>query len=171
MTPAGMSVPPPAGVRVVQARTADAMKEALLAESEDADLLLMAAAVSDWRPKDPSGHKVKKSEGAPAIDLEPTDDILVALKNAGRTCFRVGFALETNDVVANGQSKLREKDLDMIVINDATEPGAGFEVTTNRVTLLARDGSREDLPLMSKREVAAGVLDRVHQLRKSDPSA
>jgi phosphopantothenoylcysteine decarboxylase/phosphopantothenate--cysteine ligase len=80
----------------------------------------------------------------------------------------VGFALETDDAVANGRAKLKAKALDLIVVNDASEPGAGFEVDTNRVTILAREGAAEELPLLSKREVAARILDRVAELRNGD---
>jgi phosphopantothenoylcysteine decarboxylase/phosphopantothenate--cysteine ligase len=167
---ASMSVPAPAGVRVVEARTAAAMAEALRAECADAGILLMAAAVADWRPVAPAAQKMKKADGAPRIELEPTEDILAGLGQPGagsNALFRVGFALETEDVVRRGGDKLTAKNLDLIVVNDATEPGAGFEVPTNRVTLLARGGSREDLPLLPKREVAARILDRVAELRRA----
>jgi phosphopantothenoylcysteine decarboxylase/phosphopantothenate--cysteine ligase len=162
---AAMSVPPPPGVRVVPARTAAALRDAMLAESRDAGVVLMAAAVADWRPRSPASGKVKKGEGAPRIELEPTDDVLLILKDAAKSALRVGFALETGDAVANGRAKLKAKGLDLIVVNDASEPGAGFEVETNRVTILARAGAAEELPLLSKREVAARILDRVAELR------
>jgi phosphopantothenoylcysteine decarboxylase/phosphopantothenate--cysteine ligase len=162
---AAMSVPPPPGVRVVPARTAAALRDAMLAECRDAGVVLMAAAVADWRPKAPAAGKVKKGEGAPRIELEPTDDVLLLLKDAAKGALRVGFALETGDAVANGRAKLKAKGLDLIVVNDASEPGAGFEVETNRVTILARAGAAEELPLLSKREVAARILDRVAELR------
>ena len=161
----GMSVPAPAGVRTVEARTAAAMRDAMIAESEDAGIVLMAAAVADWRPREAPERKVKKSDGAPSIELEPTDDILELLKTSAQRSFRVGFALETDDPLANGKEKLRSKDLDLLVLNDATEPGAGFHVETNRVTLLSRDGDVSELPLLPKREVAARILDRVAELR------
>ncbi|MEZ5063327.1 MAG: bifunctional phosphopantothenoylcysteine decarboxylase/phosphopantothenate--cysteine ligase CoaBC [bacterium] len=162
---AATSVPLPAGMRIVRARTAAAMKEAMLAESADADVVLMAAAVADWRPASPAPGKVKKSTGPPEIRLEPTDDILLALRDAGTRAFRVGFALETDDAVANGRRKLAEKDLDLLVVNDATEPGAGFEVATNRVTMIARGGQATDVPLLSKPRVAIRIFDRVAELR------
>jgi phosphopantothenoylcysteine decarboxylase/phosphopantothenate--cysteine ligase len=165
----GMRVPPPPGVKVVGARTAAAMRDAMLAESRDAGIVVMAAAVADWRPKSPSAQKRKKGDGPPAIELEPTDDILLLLKDAARHSFRVGFALETEDAVRNGRAKLREKGVDLLVVNDASEPGAGFEVETNRVTLLSRDGE-EALPLLPKREVASRILDRVAELRRGGAS-
>jgi phosphopantothenoylcysteine decarboxylase/phosphopantothenate--cysteine ligase len=162
---AGMSVPKPAGVRVVDAKTAAQMRDAMLHESRDAHVLLMAAAVADYRPKNPATHKTKKADGVTAIEVEPTDDILALLRDAARDCLRVGFALETDDALANGRSKLSAKGVDLMVVNDASEPGAGFDVDTNRVTLLARDGSVEELPLLSKRKVAVHIFDRVAQLR------
>ncbi|MGQ0722715.1 MAG: bifunctional phosphopantothenoylcysteine decarboxylase/phosphopantothenate--cysteine ligase CoaBC [Candidatus Eiseniibacteriota bacterium] len=162
---AGMSVPVPVGIRVVPARSAAAMRDAMLDEAKGAGIILMAAAVSDWRPKAPHASKRKKSDGPPTIELEPTDDIIALLADAARDAFRVGFALETGNAVANGREKLAAKRLDLVVVNDATEPGAGFEVDTNRVTLLARDGTAEELPLLPKREVAARILDRVAELR------
>jgi phosphopantothenoylcysteine decarboxylase/phosphopantothenate--cysteine ligase len=162
---AAMNVLPPDGVRVVPARSAAAMRDAMLDESKDAGIILMAAAVSDWRPKAPLSGKHKKADGAPRIELEATEDVLALLADAARQSFRVGFALETGDALAHGREKLRAKRLDLVVVNDATEPGAGFEVDTNRVTIVARDGSAEELPLLPKREVAARILDRVAELR------
>jgi phosphopantothenoylcysteine decarboxylase/phosphopantothenate--cysteine ligase len=162
---AAMSVPPPAGVRVVAAPSARAMRDAMVAESRDADVVLMAAAVADWRPVAPSGRKRKKSEGPPSIELEPTEDVLTELREMAPRAFRVGFALETDDPIENGRAKLEAKGLELLVVNDATEPGAGFDVATNRVSLLSPGGIAEDLPLLPKREVAARILDRVVELR------
>jgi phosphopantothenoylcysteine decarboxylase/phosphopantothenate--cysteine ligase len=162
---AAMSVPAPGGVRVVPARSAAAMRDAMLHEAKGAGIIIMAAAVSDWRPKSPLVSKQKKSDGPPTIELEPTEDIIALLAEAARDSFRVGFALETGNALANGREKLAAKRLDLVVVNDATEPGAGFELDTNRVTLIARDGSVHELPLLPKREVAARILDRVAELR------
>jgi phosphopantothenoylcysteine decarboxylase/phosphopantothenate--cysteine ligase len=158
---AAMSVPPPPGVRVVPARTAAAMRDAMLAESADARVVVMAAAVADWRPRHPAPGKLAKSGGPPPIELEATDDVLALLRDRARGAFRVGFALETGDAVARAQAKLAAKGLDLVVVNDASEPGAGFDVDTNRVTILAREGPSEELPLLPKREVAARLWDRV----------
>jgi phosphopantothenoylcysteine decarboxylase/phosphopantothenate--cysteine ligase len=163
----GMRVPPPAGVRVVGAKTAAAMRDAMIEESKGAGIVVMAAAVADWRPVDPSPRKVKKAE-RPAIELESTDDILLLLKKAAKDSFRVGFALETEDALENGRTKLREKGVDLLVVNDASQPGAGFEVDTNRVTLLSRDDREVALPLLPKREVAARIIDRIVELRDGD---
>jgi phosphopantothenoylcysteine decarboxylase/phosphopantothenate--cysteine ligase len=109
--------------------------------------------------------KIKKASQPEAIALASTADILQSTKGARRKgAVVVGFALETDDVLSNGRQKLAAKDLDLIVVNDATEPGAGFGVDTNRVTLLTRDGGEEALPLMPKIDVAEAILDRVERL-------
>lgn len=154
-------VPMPSGVRVVRAMTAREMLRAMEKESPHADVVVMAAAVADWRPVSPASRKRKKSEGPPVLRLEPTEDILLRLKVVAKSAIRVGFALETDDPLENGRKKLREKDLDLLVVNDATEPGAGFEVETNRVTILAKSGQAHDVSLRSKREVAAAIFDHL----------
>jgi len=127
--------------------------------------LVMAAAPADFRPATPGVSKIKKSNAPSALALAPTSDILASTKRARRAgSVIVGFALETDDAVASGRGKLVSKDLDMIVVNDATESGAGFGVDTNRVTLVRRDGAEERLPLMLKTEVADAILDRVEML-------
>ena len=127
--------------------------------------LIMAAAPADFRPAKSASHKIKKGESIPSIELEPTEDILTStISHRKKGAIVVGFALETQNLVENASSKLKGKSLDMIVANDATEKGAGFGVDTNRVTILNRDGSREDLPLMSKKEVANAILDRISRL-------
>jgi len=126
---------------------------------------VMAAAPADFRPAEPAMSKIKKSSSPASIALASTRDILLTTKNARRPdAVIVGFALETNDAIASGRGKLASKDLDMIVVNDATEAGAGFGVDTNRVTFLMRDGADEALPLMSKHDVADAILDRVERL-------
>ncbi len=162
---AGVSVPLPGGVRIVRAMTAADLAAALRREVSSADVLLMAAAVADWRPASPADHKLKKADGRPAVELEPTEDVLAALAREAPDVFRVGFALETGDALANGRRKREAKDLDLLVVNDATEEGAGFAVDTNRVSLLFRDGATEELPLLPKREVAVRILDRIVELR------
>ena len=159
------SLAPPVGVEVVQVETAAEMKEAVAARLPLSDALVMAAAVADFRPASPVAQKVKKGVGAPELILEPTADVLRstrALRPDG--CVVVGFALETESAVEHGREKLVDKGLDLLVVNDAREPGAGFEVTTNRVTILHRDGTAVDLPLLSKDEVANEILDRLDLL-------
>jgi len=157
---------PPVGAHVEAVETALDMRDAVLAFSEEADVVLMAAAVADFRPSAYSAEKIKK-DGKPTlpITLERNPDILLdiarmRLEGAGPAVV-VGFAAETGDLVARARDKLLAKSLDLIVANDITAPGSGFEVDTNRVTLISADGTIEALPLMTKEEVAERVLDRV----------
>ncbi len=152
--------PPPGVGEVVRVSTAAEMEAAVMPRSGDADVIVMAAAVADYRPKSPAERKLKKDEGIPEVVLEPTHDFLVDLgarKRPGQVL--VGFAAETDDVVANARRKLRSKRLDLIVANDVAAPGVGFEHDTNAVTILGGDGSEESLALTSKREVARAVVD------------
>jgi phosphopantothenoylcysteine decarboxylase/phosphopantothenate--cysteine ligase len=167
---AAISVPPPPRVRLVPARTAAAMRDAMLAEGADADVVIMAAAVADWRPRDPAARKLPKSDGPPRIELEPTEDILRLLADRAPQAYRVGFALETGDALARGRAKLVAKSLDLIVVNDADEAGAGFEVDTNRVTILPRDGEPVETPVLPMREIAARILDVVAERRATSGS-
>lgn len=157
---------PPAGVEVVRVETAEQMREAVAAALPASDVLVMSAAVADFRPMDAATAKLKKEEGGvPEIRLVPTADVLRStLDQRPPGCVVVGFALETDDAIENGRRKLQGKALDLLVVNDATEPGAGFEVETNRVTLLAPGTADEALPLMSKDAVADRILDRVDRL-------
>ncbi len=160
--PTALSVPH--GVRVIRVETTKQLEQAVRSELPAADVLVMAAAPADFRPSDPSERKRPRNDGALAIPMEPTDDILSATRAERRPgSVIVGFALETGDALAKGRAKLERKDLDLIVVNDALEPGAGFEVDTNRVALLGRSGSARILPLQSKREVAEAILDAVEQ--------
>jgi len=158
----------PAGptVEVVRVETAAEMEAAVLAR-RDADVVVMAAAVADFRPKAPADEKLKKAEGVPELVLEPTADILAALaehKLPGQVL--VGFAAETERVRDQARAKLRGKGLDLLVANDVSAPGAGFEHDTNRVVLLDAAGSEQDVPLTDKREVARIVFDAVVAHRK-----
>jgi phosphopantothenoylcysteine decarboxylase/phosphopantothenate--cysteine ligase len=151
---------PPGVAEVVPVASAADMEAAVLPRSTAADIVVMAAAVADFRPKAPPDRKLKKDEGVPEIVLEPTHDFLVDLgkgKPAGQVL--VGFAAETEDAEASAERKLRSKRLDLIVVNDVGAPGAGFEHDTNEVVILGADGTREKLPLMSKAEVARAVVD------------
>jgi phosphopantothenoylcysteine decarboxylase/phosphopantothenate--cysteine ligase len=154
----------PIGVTVRRVETTQEMEDAVRCELPSADVLVMAAAPADFRPSSPTDGKRPRTDGALAIPMEPTGDVLDAtrgVRKPGSTM--VGFALETGDALAKGLAKLERKGLDLIVVNDALEPGAGFEKDTNRVALLGRDGTRQILPLQSKREVANAILDRVEQ--------
>lgn len=186
-----MSVPPPSGAAVVEAPTAAAMRQAVLDALPRADVLFMAAAVADFRPRRTAAKKLARVAGL-SLELEPTDDILaeaarvVRRADSGRTSGRaerrarhwpgtgiaaiprgrpilVGFAAETGSI-ERAAAKATRKGVDLLVANDVLEPGAGFAVDTNRVTLIAVGADPEPWPLLSKREVADGLLDRVAAL-------
>lgn len=157
------SLPAPVGADLVRVESAEEMRAAVAQALPSADVLVMAAAIADFRPSDPAGEKLKKeSGGVPEIRLEKTADVLASTRELRPPhCVVVGFALETQDAVGNGRRKLEAKGLDLLVVNDAREPGAGFEVATNRVTFLQPGRDDEPLPLMAKSEVADRILDRV----------
>ncbi|MCY4433996.1 MAG: bifunctional phosphopantothenoylcysteine decarboxylase/phosphopantothenate--cysteine ligase CoaBC [bacterium] len=151
-----------AGATVVKVDTAQEMAAATAKAAKEADVVIMAAAVADFRPVDPAGVKLKKRDGVPAIELEPTPDILASLgasKPEGQTL--VGFAAETCDVAGNAAAKLSGKGADYIVANDVTAENAGFAYDTNEVLVLASDGRTHPVGLRSKRQVAQAVLDMV----------
>lgn len=156
------SIEPPVGPELVRVETAEQMLHAVEHAIIGADALIMAAAVADFKPVAAVERKIKKEQGAPILALEPAPDVLKStLPHRSARLRVVGFALETDDTLRNAQRKLEDKGLDFVVLNDATEPGAGFEVDTNRVTIISRDGSPETLPLQSKNEVADAILDRL----------
>jgi phosphopantothenoylcysteine decarboxylase/phosphopantothenate--cysteine ligase len=160
-----LSIATPIGIHLHRVESTGDMASAVEGLLPQCDVLVMAAAPADFRPVDVASSKIKKANTVAPIEVTSTADILKSTKTARRAnAVIVGFALETDDVVANARGKLASKDLDMIVVNDAREPGAGFGVDTNRVTFLMRDGSEEVLPLMSKSEVADAILDRVERL-------
>ena len=160
-----LTVAHPAGVAVHEVESTEQMAAAVARLLPAADVLVMAAAPADFRPAAPAENKIKKTSAPETLALAPTPDILQSTRAARRSgAVIVGFALETERAVESGRAKLDAKDLDLVVVNDASETGAGFGVDTNRVTLLARDGSQDCLPLMSKDEVADAILDRVEEL-------
>ncbi len=159
----------PAGVEVVRVDTAAQMHEAMVNAASGADIVVMSAAVADFRPARPAAGKIKKqgSGDVPTIELEQTEDILADLgrrKPAGQVL--VGFAAETSDLIANAAGKLERKNLDLIVANDVAADQVGFEHDTNAVSILERDGSRLDVPLADKRVIARAVLDAAERLRQ-----
>jgi phosphopantothenoylcysteine decarboxylase/phosphopantothenate--cysteine ligase len=166
--PTGLTTP--LGARRIDVETASAMQQATLAEAGKADVLIMAAAVADFRPATPLNDKIKRGSGGLTLKLEPTDDILRAVGEAsgkgGRPSVVVGFAAESRDLIANAGAKRIAKGVSLMVANDITAPGAGFGVDTNRVTLIGADGAPEELPLLSKAGVAEVVLDRLVELLK-----
>ncbi|MFN3741253.1 MAG: bifunctional phosphopantothenoylcysteine decarboxylase/phosphopantothenate--cysteine ligase CoaBC [Anaerolineales bacterium] len=156
---------PPVGARLVNVQTAEEMRRAVLQEVQDADVLLMAAAVADFRPRHTAAQKIKKQAGLTRLELEPTADILAEVaaqrQRIRRPFLTVGFAAESQELLENATQKLQSKDLDLIAANDITAQDAGFGVDTNRVTLIYRNGTREALPLMSKMQVAEAILSRI----------
>lgn len=160
-----LEVPLPVGVRVVHVETTEEMRCAVSAAMPGADALIMAAAPSDFRPAAPAPSKIKKSSDLREIALTRTPDILLETRAARRDgAVVMGFALETDEPLAGGRAKLEAKGLDLVVINDAREEGAGFAVDTNRVTIISRAGTSEELPLMPKTALADVLLDRVEAL-------
>jgi phosphopantothenoylcysteine decarboxylase/phosphopantothenate--cysteine ligase len=159
------ALPAPQDVTLVAVRSADEMRQAVAAHVGAASVVVAAAAVSDYRPAQASASKLKKTEGPMRLELVRTPDILKGLGDSKGGRLLVGFAAETEDLVANARRKLETKNLDLIVANDVTAPGAGFGGATNAVVLLRRDGQRRDVPLASKREVAERILDEVVALR------
>lgn len=158
------SLPAPVGPDVVRVESTADLEAAVAAALPAADVLLMAAAPADYRPARREAAKTPRGSGALTVALEPTDDILLATRERRkRGAVVVGFALETGEAVAKARSKLRAKHLDLVVANDASEPGAGPEVATNRVTLVSA-GDVTELPLLSKDDVAEAILDRVATL-------
>ncbi|MBX3371840.1 MAG: bifunctional phosphopantothenoylcysteine decarboxylase/phosphopantothenate--cysteine ligase CoaBC, partial [Nitrospira sp.] len=156
------SIPVPAGVEYCPVITAEEMHKALTTQLDWSDTVIMAAAVADFRPARPSAHKIKKRRGPVThLDLEATDDILCELRDRRTSQVLVGFAAETDDLLAHAKEKLHAKGLDLLVANDVTAPGSGFGSDTNRVWLLTREADPEELPLLSKRDVADRILDRI----------
>jgi phosphopantothenoylcysteine decarboxylase/phosphopantothenate--cysteine ligase len=154
--------PDPPGVAVERVESTAELEAAVRRALPNADLLIMAAAPADYRPRHPVEEKRPRTAGPVQLDLEPTVDVLTATRDARRPgAVMVGFALETGDGLAKAAAKLEGKALDFIVLNDALEPGAGFEVETNRVTILERGGATHQVPLGTKAQVAAAILDRV----------
>ena len=155
------ALPCPYGVRLVAVETVAEMREAVLAACEGADALIMAAAVSDYRPAERASQKVKKGPERVSLELERTPDFLLEVPGS---MVKVGFAAETQDLLSNARAKLKAKGLDLIAANDVTAPGSGFAVDTNQVTIIDASGGAEELPLLPKYDVAQRLLDRVAAL-------
>ncbi|MGA2821537.1 MAG: bifunctional phosphopantothenoylcysteine decarboxylase/phosphopantothenate--cysteine ligase CoaBC [Anaerolineales bacterium] len=161
---APVSLVPPAGAIQLPVLSASEMADAVLQACKEADLLLMAAAVADYRPAQIETQKIKRGDGVPKLELEPTRDILQELadqrRRTGRPLVTIGFAAETENLIQNAKRKLQQKDLALIVANDVSSPDSGFASDTNRVTLISRDGLEEVLPVLSKAQVAERILER-----------
>jgi phosphopantothenoylcysteine decarboxylase / phosphopantothenate---cysteine ligase len=155
------TVAPPAGADVIRVETAEEMRAAVVARA-DADAIVMAAAVADFRPKMAADRKLKKEHGVPELVFEPTPDILselTALRRSGQVL--VGFAAETDDVVAGGRDKLARKGLDLLVANAVGRPATGFGADTNDAAIVAASGQDTPLRTWTKRELASALWDRV----------
>jgi phosphopantothenoylcysteine decarboxylase/phosphopantothenate--cysteine ligase len=162
------ALPPPPGVELIPVTTAAEMYTAVLDNYARAAVVIKAAAVSDFRPETTARHKIKKGKAELTVNLVRNTDILQEMgkrKKKGDSPILVGFAAESRNHLAEGRRKIKEKNLDLIVINDIMDKGSGFAVDTNRVTLIDRKGSEEKLPLLAKDEVATHILDRVVQLK------
>jgi phosphopantothenoylcysteine decarboxylase/phosphopantothenate--cysteine ligase len=161
-----------AAISRVDVESAAQMEQALEEPSRQADVVIMAAAVADYRPKKAADQKLSKEDGVPDLVLEPTPDILTGLvgrRTPGQVL--VGFAAETHDVIERSRKKLQRKGVDLLVVNDVSAPGAGFDHDTNAVTILEADGNTTEIALTSKNAVAHAVLDRViaHQSQNRSP--
>ncbi len=159
-------LPDPAGIEVVKASTVDEMRDAIVPSSSDADLLVMAAAISDFTPARVSDQKIKKQNpGGMSLELTRVEDFMPLAH--GRRLVKVAFAAETSDVEANARAKVAPKGAAFVVANDISEPGSGFGTDTNRVTFVDGDGGVEALPLMGKLDVGHAILDRALPLLSS----
>ncbi|MDP3038828.1 MAG: bifunctional phosphopantothenoylcysteine decarboxylase/phosphopantothenate--cysteine ligase CoaBC [Deltaproteobacteria bacterium] len=163
--PTALPVPPQ--MRSIAVRSAAQMREAVLNHLESASILIMAAAVSDYRPKQKAPEKIKKSKLETVLELELNPDILAEAGKKKNSRIMVGFAAETENLLQNTREKLEKKNLDLIVANDVTLPGAGFKADTNIVKIMDRSGKVEELPLMTKEDLADRILDRIALLKKS----
>jgi phosphopantothenoylcysteine decarboxylase/phosphopantothenate--cysteine ligase len=159
------SLEPPAGARLISVTTAAEMRRAVLEEFPNCTAVIMAAAVSDYRPAESSSSKMKRGRASWELRLEPNPDILKELGAKKDGKLLVGFAAETDDLAANAKKKLRGKNLDMIVANDVTQAGSGFDGDTNIATIVDRSGASRALPLMTKDELADQILDHLLALK------
>jgi phosphopantothenoylcysteine decarboxylase/phosphopantothenate--cysteine ligase len=156
---------PPAGARFIAVTTAAEMRQAVLEEFPGCTAVIMAAAVTDYRPVGFTNKKIKRGEGPIDIRLEPNVDILREIGAQKNGKILVGFAAETEDLVANAERKLKAKNLDIIVANNVTQEGSGFDVDTNVATILDRNGAVHALPLMSKDDLAERIFDHLLALK------
>jgi len=161
------AIEPPKFVKVVNITSAEEMFRAVVSDFDEQDIIIKAAAVADYRPKNPAEEKVKKKDGEMSIELERTQDILGYLGDRKKEQFLCGFSMETENMIENSQKKLWKKNLDMIVANNLKQAGAGFGVDTNVVTMITKDGVKE-MDIMSKEDVAAAIVDEILVRMKED---
>ena len=155
---------PPDGVKCIRVNTAAEMRRAVMEFSDQARVVIMAAAVSDFRPTVSSDRKIKKDAATLTLQLQETEDILAELGTRPGRRMLVGFAAETDSIIQNATRKLKQKNLDMIVANDLLQEGAGFGCDTNAVTIIERSGRVTEIPVMRKSEVASRILDKIVEL-------
>jgi len=163
-----VSIASPEGARTISVRSAAEMYEAVKDNLDGATMVVMAAAVADYRPAGVHKQKIKKNGSALVLDLEPTEDILAAITGESSSRVVIGFAAETENVIENAMKKLKEKGADLIVANDVSASDSGFDVDNNRIALVSSEGVVE-LPLLSKREAAARIIDAAMIIRSARP--
>ncbi len=159
------AIVPPSGVTVISVQSAQDMRKAVMDHVQGVQIVIMAAAVSDFRPESSTERKIKKDKAPTSINLERTADILSDVGTVPGRRFLVGFAAETDDVLVNAVKKLKSKNLDMIVANDLLRTGAGFGSDTNSVIVIDREGRKTELPVMPKSEIARRVIDKIIELK------
>lgn len=165
------AIAPPSGAELRRVESSDEMRNAVLRLLPETSIVVMAAAVADYRAKDPAAQKIKR-KGPLSLDLEPTSDILKEIASKKTSQLVIGFAAETTDAIENARQKLAAKNLDMIVVNDVSREGVGFDSDRNAVTILTRDALETiDVPETSKWDVAQRVLDQIVQLREHRKSS
>ena len=162
------SLPVPRGVKLISVSSAMEMRNAVMENIEASTIIIKAAAVADYRPALYSNSKIKKQDGPLTISLTRNPDIILEVGKKKRGRILCGFAVESENLMENAKAKMLEKNMDLIVANDVTKEGAGFQSDTNVVKILSRDGDVEDLPMMDKIEVADRILDRIRGLLKTD---
>jgi len=160
------ALPCPRRIHCIPVSSTEEMREAVLRNMDGRSVLIMAAAVADFRPRRSAADKMKKSQTSLLLELERTPDILAETGKGKGKCLRIGFAAETQDLLENARGKLAEKKLDLIVANDVSQPGAGFGVDTNIVKLIDPSGKIEEIPLMAKEQLADVILDRIAAMKK-----
>lgn len=154
-------IPPPYGVKTIRVNSADEMYKAVMSNIKGMDVIIKAAAVSDYKTVDKKSNKIKKSENSMTLELTKTRDILKEIGNSKNGTFVVGFAAESENIFENSEKKLKNKNLDLIVANDIKQKGAGFGVDTNIVSIISKNGEKFDLPLMAKEELGHEILNFV----------
>lgn len=162
------SLPRPEQIEFIDVVTTHEMKEAVMKYLPGASMVIMAAAVSDYRPKKPHLKKLKKSGGSIVVEMVETEDILEEIGRNNGKAILVGFAAETDEIIKNAGMKLRKKNLDLIITNDITQEGAGFESDTNIATIIDRYGKIRELPMMYKRDLAQIILDKAIELKERE---